>query len=190
MEHFSAIQAIPAAKLIRLTPNYQIKPFDCTRGDLNDFLFNDALFELNNRLLVTYILETPEETVAYFSVANDLLKINATDCKEFKKILRKKIRDRRLYELFNRNYYPAVKLGRLAVNKEYQGKGVGCELVKAIKYSFITNNKTGCAFITVDAINEELPLNFYSKNGFLFLSENDSEDESRMMYYCLLQLNA
>lgn len=186
MAHFSPIQSIPSAQIIRLSPNYKIKPFDCGRQDLNDFLFKDSLFNMNFRLLVTYILESPDKTIAYFSVANDLLKINVDICKEFKQILRKRIRTSQLYSLFQISAFPAVKLGRLAIDKDYQGKGIGSELVDAIKYSFLTNNKTGCAFITVDAINEKKPLKFYSKNNFLFLSEKDSRDESRVMYNCLI----
>jgi GNAT superfamily N-acetyltransferase len=188
MAHFSPIQSIPSAQIIRLSADHSIKPFDCGRSDLNEFLIKDSIIDLNYLLLVTYILEIPSKTIAYFSVANDLLKINADDSRDFKKILRGKIKeDSKLYSLFNRKSYPAVKIGRLAVDKEYQCRGIGTELLDAIKYSFTTNNKTGCTFITVDSINEERPIRFYAKNGFFQLSERDQKDESRLMYYCLLQ---
>jgi ribosomal protein S18 acetylase RimI-like enzyme len=186
MAYFSPIQSIPSTQIIRLTQDHEIKPFNCGRNDLNDFLFKDSLFNQNYLLLVTYILEIPTKTIAYFSVANDLLKINVDDCRQFKNILRRRIRNSKLYELFQRNAFPAVKIGRLAVDIEYQRLGIGTELLNAIKYSFITNNKTGCTFITVDSINDNMPINFYSKNNFLFLSERDHNDESRLMYYCLI----
>jgi GNAT superfamily N-acetyltransferase len=186
MGHFSPIQGIPSARIIRLSQDHLLKEFDCGRKDLNDFLHKDSIFNLNNLLLVTYILEIPDKTIAYFSVANDLLKINVDSCPEFKTHLRKYVKGTRLYTLFQMTAFPAVKLGRLAVDTEYQCRGIGTELVNAMKYSFLTNNKTGCAFITVDAINEEKPLRFYSNNGFAFLSENDKKDESRLMYYTLI----
>lgn len=30
-------------RIVRLTEDYEIKPFDCGNDDLNDFLLNDAL---------------------------------------------------------------------------------------------------------------------------------------------------
>jgi GNAT superfamily N-acetyltransferase len=186
MEHFSAIQGIPSAKIIRLSPEHVIKPFDCGKEDLNEFLIKDSFFYLKYRLLVTYILETPEKTIAYFSLGNDQLRVNHTNDKVVKHTLRKKVKDAGKYKLFDLNGFPAVKIGRLAVDKDFQSKGIGTELVEAIKYSFINDNKTGCTFVTVDAINELRCLKFYEENDFLLLTETDQNESSRLMYYCLI----
>jgi ribosomal protein S18 acetylase RimI-like enzyme len=80
---------------------------------------------------------------------------------------------------------PAVKIGRLGVHTKYQKSGIGTQLLDTIKFLFIDNNKTGCRYITVDAYNNEKTIPFYRKNGFNFLTESDSGDTTRLMYFDL-----
>lgn len=137
-------------------------------------------------MYVTYILETPDKTIAYYCVSNDLLKISLSYHKRFKSSLRKSASKNILYSLFKWNEFPAVKIGRFAVDKEYQNQKIGGELLNAIVYSFSTNNKTGCSFITVNALNDPATLNFYKNNDFIFLTQSDLHKDSRLMYKCLL----
>ena len=70
--------------------------------------------------------------------------------------------------------YPGVLVGRLGVNVEFGGMGVGSETLDFIKGWFSSrDNKTGCRFVIVDAVNEPRVVSFYEKNGFypLFSSE-------------------
>ena len=65
--------------------------------------------------------------------------------------------------------YPAVLVGRLGVNVEYQGGSyhIGSQLMSFIKDWFrYEDNKTGCRFIVVDAYNTERVLRYYESNGF------------------------
>lgn len=48
---------------------------------------------------------------------------------------------------------------------------------------FVTDNKSGCRFITVDAYSEAIP--FYLKNGFALLSSEDDCQRTRLMYFDL-----
>lgn len=53
----------------------------------------------------------------------------------------------------------------------------------------MTNNRTGCAFITVDALRSAIP--FYINNGFKLLDKSIAEDETKEtcpLYYDLFQL--
>lgn len=187
MVPFNPILKIADTSLKRLTNGQVIKPFDCNNPDLNDFLTKDSLLYLNFKLQVTYILETPDKTIAYFSLENDLIKIDLNELTEFKSELRDITEGNPfLYQLFQRNTYPAVKIGRLAVHKDFQCQGIGTELLNAIKVSLVKNNKTGCAFLTVDAINEDKPLKFYERNGFDYLTIADFRESSRLMYLCLM----
>lgn len=43
-------------RLVRLTPDYQFRDFDCGDGDLNDVLVEDAKPFLDKRIANTYIL--------------------------------------------------------------------------------------------------------------------------------------
>lgn len=171
-------------RFFRLTPEVEIKPFDSIDPDLNDYLVNDSKNYLQQLLAVTYILEDDENTIAYYCMLND--KISAEDLpsnRKFKKQFKDEMPQGKQFKS-----YPAVKIGRLAVHKNYAGAGHGRELIDFIKETFIENNRTGCRYLTVDAYRNSL--GFYEKNGFLYLTEEDKEDDTRQMYFDLGLLRA
>lgn len=143
--------------IIRLTPTHDILPFDCGDTDLNDFLFSDAKAYLEKLLAVTYLVESAGNTVLYFCLSNDKI----TSIESNKGFWRK------IKSIFphskHRRDYPAVKIGRLAVDKSFQrrGEGWGSMVMDYIKHWMVTENKTGCRFITVDAYRNAVP--FYEK---------------------------
>ena len=53
------------------------------------------------------------------------------------------------------------------------------------KQFFTTENRTGCRLITVDAYNRPDVVTFYEKNGFRFLTSDDADKETRIMYFDL-----
>jgi len=70
-------------------------------------------------------------------------------------------------------------IGRLGVTTEFEGKGIGRELMDFIKSWFIdSNNKTGCRFLVVDSYNKEHPIRYYMKNGFKFIFGNEEEEKT------------
>lgn len=81
-----------------------------------------------------------------------------------------------------------MKIGRLGVSQKYRNQGIGSEIIDFIKNMFITNNRTGCCFITVDAYQQSE--GFYLKNGFNRLNPNEvlQDDDTILMYYNLMQL--
>jgi GNAT superfamily N-acetyltransferase len=169
--------------LVRLRSSTNIKPFDCGNSDLDTFLFDDAKAHLKELLAVTYILESDTETIAYFSVLNDSIRYGDTTRGRLKRILKVlPSREKRSYKS-----HPAVKIGRLAVNRKYQRQNIGSELMDYIKGYFLDNNKTGCRFILVDALNNEETINFYQRNGFDFLTDTDATDENRVMFFDLIR---
>ncbi len=78
---------------------------------------------------------------------------------------------------------PSVKLGRLAIDKSLKGSGLGSQLLNYIKILFISGNKTGCRFITADAYKHAAE--FYTKNGFVPLSEKPEDSQTKQMYFDL-----
>ena len=145
-------------KLIRLNSNTKILPFDCGNNDLNGFLFDDALDYANQLLATTFIIQSDTETVAYFNYLND--KISHTEIGNKDKFIQ---RISSLLPEGKDGYtsYPAVKIGRLAVSKNFKSKGYGRDILNFTKALFVDNNRTGCKFITVDAYRESL--DFYVK---------------------------
>lgn len=170
---------------IRLTDDYVIKEFDCGDSDLNEFLFQNAKPHQNQLLAVTYILESPTgEIILYVSLLND--KIGLEDFSKTQYL-------ERIQKLFSwgtskRNYksHPAFKIGRFAVDFKFQSLGYGKVMLDYLKEWFITNNRTGCRFITIDAYNNNRSIAFYENNEFVFFNANDEGLDTRQMYFDLL----
>ena len=81
-----------------------------------------------------------------------------------------------------------MKIGRLAIDKTYKGKGLGRIFIRNISDDCIElNKKIACRLITVDAYKEALP--FYQRFGFEFLTEKDEQEDIRQMFLDLTNLN-
>lgn len=170
-------------EFIRLTTDTDIKPFDCGNADLNGFLFDDAKPYLSELLATTFLLQTKEETVAFFSYLNDKVTHQETGNID---TFHKRIGSLLPFGKDGYKSYPAVKLGRLGVSNSFKGKRIGEQILDFTKASFLDQNKTGCKFITVDAYRESLK--FYEKQKFNYLSSQDKKAETRLMYFNLKEL--
>lgn len=168
---------------IQLSSDTDIKPFKCAEDDLNGFLFEDAKHFQSELMAVTYLIEHKEEnvTVAYFSLLADKISFNPEERTTWNRL------NRNIPNPKRRRNYPAVKIGRLAVNEKYAGQGIGTFVLDSIKYAFTTVKRLGCRFLTVDALNTAAP--FYEKNGFRFFTEQDRDDETRLMFYDLINFS-
>jgi Predicted P-loop ATPase fused to an acetyltransferase len=171
-----SIEELIASKevtLKQLSYDTELKPFDCGNDDLNEFLKKDAVKYLKVLSFTTFLLEADTHIVAYYSLANDLLRLE--DNKEIRKWFEgvKNIVGHPSWTLLlNQKEFPAAKIGRLAVHKDWQRLGVGSFILNFLTESFLTRNKTGCQFLTVDALNNTNTTDFYQKNGFDFLVNN------------------
>ena len=147
--------------------NLLLVNFDCTpkSGDiteeelkeyaeLNEFFQDDAYNYQLQLLAKTYLVinTNTEELIAAFSLSNDKIEKN-------NKLSRVIPNDKRM------PYYPAVKIARLAVSSPFQSYGYGAMILNYLANNFAsTNNKTGCRFITLDAIPSAN--HFYKKYNF------------------------
>ena len=172
--------------------------FDCGNADLNEFFQQDALNYSKELLGKTYffVLDVDKRTVvALFTVSNDSLK--ADDLPNS----RKKRVNKDIPRYKQRKSYPAVLIGRLAIDSRFSGSGIGTQLMDFIKAWFIDPlNKTGCRFVVVDAYNEENAISYYKKNDFDFLFSSEKQESeyvgkniseklrTRMMFFDLLTL--
>lgn len=170
-------------EFLRLHEEYEIPAFDCGDGDLNEFIYDLSKPNQKQLLTVTYLYVKEKTTIAFFSLIND--KISREDVesgKQWQKRFQITMKSsRKKYKS-----YPAVKIGRLGVTKDYQGKSWGTDILNYIKGWFLVNNKTGCRFITVDAYLKSIA--FYQKNGFEFLTTQDQNEDTRQMYFDLFSL--
>lgn len=161
-----------------------IGSFSCDDEDLEDFIKNDAPLYREALLAVTYIIQrnADKAVVGYFSLANDRISIKDFPTNnEFNKFRRHRfVNEKRLTN------YPAVKLCRFALDNTIKGNHIGSLLLDFMKRFFVSDNKTGCRFLTVDAYRTAEP--FYAKNGFLYLNKKDEDRTTRLMFYDLINL--
>ena len=160
-------QKIQAMRIVRLDDEYHFKHFDCGDNDLNDFLLKDAKDYQRRLLAVTYLIEN---------------EVNESTKSVWRKIKRNFPRSK------HRRDYPAVKIGRLAVNKSYQGLQIGTIVMNYLKNLFKSRSRTGCAYLTVDALSKAV--GFYEKNGFDYLCDKVSGQDypTRLMYFDINRL--
>lgn len=179
-------------RLLRVEGNVSVPPFDCGDADLNEFVMVDALKYSAELLAVTYAFVSRQKNLlaAFYSVAND--KVTHEDARRVMSNTRHRNFFRTLLPFEKRSRdIPAVKIGRLGVHRDFQGKNIGSQLLTYIKVAFAVKNKTGCRFITVDAYNSPGTLKFYLNNGFVFFSDSDESPQrykTRLMYFDLAEI--
>ena len=132
----------------------------------------------NKKLGVTYLIENDDDTIAYCTVLNDKIERSAIPSKFWNKFNRENIINEK-----RRKSYPAIKIGCLATNEKYQGKGFARILLSFIKTHLLGDTQfSGCRFITVVAYNDKDVIGSYLRLGFSFIQEDDADEKTRCMY--------
>lgn len=174
------------------------KPFYCGNEDLDEFFHEDVARFSRNLMGKSYcfVLEDdPQTIVCAFTVSNDSIRVY--DLPRSRRDHMKHITHKHMRR------YPGVLVGRLAVDRHFARHGIGSEVLQFIKQWFISpDNKTGCRFVVVDAVNDPHVLDFYRRNGFVFLFTSDEQEflytggksgepirlATRLMYFDLMDL--
>lgn len=166
--------------LIKIDENSVIKRFDCGDEDLNSFLLTKSIFYLKELLATTYLLENAEETIAFFSIFNDSIRIEESEFAS-KNALRRLLSEIVSHPKRHLRNFPAIKIGRLGVSKNIQKSGLGRSILSYILDLAITQNKScACKFIVVDAYEQSL--GFYEKLNFSYYTEKDKGEDTRQMF--------
>ncbi len=150
--------------------------FDCGDTDLNEYFQKDSEHYRANLLTQTYCLvlqSVPDFAIALLDFCNDavILKDIGIELQT----------DRKSYT----RSFPAVKLTRLGVRKEFRRRHIGSNALNMIKRFFTMDNRTGCRLITVDAYDNPDVLSFYEKNDFQPLLPKDEREKTRALYFDL-----
>ena len=162
-----------------------LKPFDCGNTDLNGFLLEtgttgpNASLSEQELMAATYVVEdnSTHNILAYFSLLHDKIERDVVDKAIWNKLSRSIANAKR------RSSYPALKIGKLAVNKSFKSQGLGTYILLFIEGLYVSERRAGCRYITVDALRgaEE----FYRKNYFQRLVDPEPEDETVLMFFDL-----
>lgn len=172
------------------------EPIECGNKDLDDFFLKDAFLQEHELLCKNYcftLADGSKKIIAAFTLSNDSIKKvpNARKKKVEKNIP------------YGKHYasYPAVMIGRLGVDKDFQRLHIGTNVLDFIKAWFLDPlNKTGCRFILVDSYNKAKNIKFYENNGFAFLFGSEEQEKefrniaqekalkTRLMFFDLIEL--
>jgi predicted GNAT family N-acyltransferase len=154
-----------------LTQNHDLSEFDCGDEDLNDFLKNDALTLQKSNLSLTKLVIYNEKIIGYASLLTDTLIIRNIREDNIKLDIKNQL------GITSKNKLtPSVKIGRLALDKKFTGKGLGTHILRNILANLkeMSNTKVGFRFIIVEGYAKAL--NFYvSRNGFKSLKKDDEK---------------
>lgn len=173
----------------QLTNDINLSAFDCDDADINEFLKEDSLNYQKQKIANTYLfLEESGNVVIFFSISNDCLN-DLGDIKGFTKTIWNRFHRKSAIPNDKRiKQYPAIKIGRLGIDKSIQGKGLANQLLDFIKGWVVIDHKPACRLLLLDAYNKEKQIRFYTRNDFIFLLGEDIEDRTRIMYFDLVRL--
>jgi predicted GNAT family N-acyltransferase len=136
--------------------------FRCGKHLLDNYFWTQAKQDVKRKLSACFVLVEKETgkisgyyTLSSCSISNDLIPVT------FKKRLPKSYQS-----------IPTVLLGRLAIDKDFQGKGVGkLLLIDSLKRCYETSKSIGTFAVIVDPLDKEAE-NFYAKYGFIALPDS------------------
>ncbi len=158
-----AFEHIASSKhLVPFSTNYKIKQFDCGIEEYNDFLTKEAEYYQQSGISKTHLLldNATGDVVGYFSLSAAAIRLTKAE---------------KAHHGMDVPFasIPVMKIGKLAVDKNYRDKlkGYGSFLVILARGYAIEMNSTNvaCKFIVVDADlqYDNDTIKFYKKNGFL-----------------------
>lgn len=152
-----------------LNEKHDLSNFECDSTDLTNFLKNDALKQQDMNLNLTQLVICDNEIVGFFSLLTDTLKLKTLENNNLKKEIKLEL------DISENNEIPAIKIGRLAIDKKYSKKGLGSHILRNILLSILNLSKTkvGLRFVTVDAY--ATALNFYVKKNNFSSRKSDTE---------------
>ncbi len=145
-------------------------------ADMDEFFQKDALIYARRRIGKSYCFRLEEDNrtiVACFTLSNASIRIWDLGSSKKNAMWKELTNHEKMLSRF-----PGVLIGRLAVAKQFAGKGIGSEILDFIKLWFLSEeNKTGCRLAIVDAKNKPNVLKFYEKNGFRFLFSKEIDED-------------
>jgi len=129
---------------------------------LDDYLQKQASQDVRRKLSACFVILEKETNLikGYYTLANNSIPLDLVP-QELQKQLPKSYTS-----------IPTTLLGRLAVDKKFQGNGTGkLLLIDALKRCYILSKNIGSFAVIVDPLDKDAE-NFYSKYGFITLHDS------------------
>lgn len=145
-----------------LDKKHNRKGFDCGKELLNDYLKTQAGQDIKRKISVCFVLADSETNIVYgyYTLSNSSIPLSS-----FSEQIQKKLP--KSYQSI-----PTTLLGRLAIDKNQQGIGIGkILLIDALKRSYSIANEIGSFAVVVDPIDDDAKT-FYLKYDFIELPDS------------------
>ena len=147
---------------VPLDSRHDRENFSCGKDLLDNYFWRQAKQDVKRKLSACFVLIDKESkklsgyyTLSSNSISHDLIPDS------FKKKLPKSYLS-----------IPTILLGRLAVDKDFQGKCIGkILLIDSLKRCFDTSDSIGAFAVIVDPLDKEAE-RFYDKYGFIKLPDS------------------
>lgn len=148
-------------KICKLGKPHRKKEFDCGRKSLNDYLAKIAKQDVEKGVAVCYILEGEENRVlGYFTLSSGSVPKEEIPREELKR-----------FPLYSD--IPFAIIERLAIDKNFQGRGFGdFLLIEAFTKILEISEVLGIAGVFVDPIDDSA-VRFYLKFRFIRLNSSN-----------------
>lgn len=159
----------------------QVRHFDSGESALDEFLNSEEVSEYENEKLgSTWLVFYEGELVAYYTIGTDSLRLEYVDSRKLSGRHFKK-EERRVESI------PSLKIGRLAVQRAWQSRGIGRLLLRriaAIAYA----SEPAVRLLTVNS--KEGSVKFYQAAGFEMtkMVRRERGRRERTMYLDLLAI--
>ncbi len=145
-----------------LNSKHRKKEFSCGKDILDKYLHRQANQDLKRKLSVCFVLaESKTETLqGYYTLSNSSIPLDFIPSDLQKKLPK------------SYSFIPVTLLGRLAIDKKFQRKGIGkVLLIDALKRCFEISKSIGSFAVIVDPLDKEAEI-FYQKYGFIKLPDS------------------
>ncbi|MFM2387790.1 MAG: hypothetical protein RL660_2547 [Bacteroidota bacterium] len=145
-----------------LNQKHKRDSFDCGNAQLNEYFKTQVGQDVKRKLSACFVLcdNSTNKIMGFYTLANSSIPLE-----KFPEAIRKKL---------PKSYtsIPTTLLGRLAIDKHYQGKGIGkILLIDALKRSFEISQKIASFAVVVDPIDHQAE-DFYTKYDFIRLPDS------------------
>jgi len=158
-------------EIVAFNKNQQRQQFDCGISELNRYLQQQISQDTKCHIAAPFVLLDVNQVIGFYTLSASSVNVSDLPIELIKKLPK--------YPLI-----PVALLGRLAIDKKYQGQGLGdFLLMDALKRSLELSKQIGIMAVVVDAINESA-CHFYQQYGFnvlihqrLFLPIQDFANE-------------
>lgn len=156
------MRADPQNFLIEPLGEHDRAAFSCGKKPLDDYIREQASQDLKRNLAAVFVVvskDEPERVVGYYTLSNRELGLAQLPAEIGRKAGRY-------------NSLPVTLLGRMAVDGEQKGKGIGeLVLMDALKRSLLATEHVASFAVFVEAKDEDAA-SFYRKYGFIQLPED------------------